>query len=240
MVAVTFVFASSVGSMIPSAEAAPTASEQVAAPRSTQSLGTVSGTVTAAALSRDDYGITVKPPPPPPPPPPPAPAAVPAGSGSAAGSGSTASRLLATPSTSTAALQWPQPIGTKMSSGFGPRSCSGCSSDHQGVDLNAPAGSPIWSMADGVVVAVNAPGYSAFGVHARIQHLIDGEVVTTLYAHMQTGSMPLTVGQTVTAGQYVGAMGCTGSCTGTHLHFEIHPGGGVAVDPVAWFNSRVS
>jgi len=136
-------------------------------------------------------------------------------------------------------VQWPLPPTTPMSSDFGPRSCSGCSSDHQGIDLNAASGTPIEAIAAGVVVETNAPGYAALGVHARIQHLIDGQMVTSVYAHMQTGSMGLRVGDFVEAGQVVGLLGCTGSCTGAHLHFEVHPDGGAAVDPVAFLAARV-
>lgn len=138
------------------------------------------------------------------------------------------------------AVQWPLPPTTPMSSDFGPRSCSGCSSDHQGIDLNAPSGTPIEAMAAGVVVETNSPGYAALGVHARIQHVIDGQMVTSVYAHMQAGSMGLRVGDYVAAGQVVGLLGCTGSCTGAHLHFEVHPDGGAAVDPVAFLAARVA
>lgn len=134
-------------------------------------------------------------------------------------------------------IQWPLPPGTPMASQFGPRSCSGCSSDHQGVDLNPGSGAPVQAMASGVVVESGSSG--SFGVHVEISHLIDGEVVTSLYAHMQSGSMTLAPGDLVTVGQVLGLVGCTGNCTGAHLHFEIHPGGGDAVDPVAWLQARL-
>lgn len=134
------------------------------------------------------------------------------------------------------ALQWPLPPSTAMSSDFGPRSCAGCSSNHMGIDLNPPGGTPIEAMAAGVVVTAGTTG--AFGTHAEIEHVIDGQVITTLYAHMQAGSMPLSVGQQVAVGQVVGAVGCTGRCTGNHLHFEIHVGG-TPVDPAAWLNARL-
>ena len=43
--------------------------------------------------------------------------------------------------------------------------------------------------------------------------------MTTLYAHL--GAVVVTPGQTVRQGQAVGAVGCTGNCTGPHLHFEV-------------------
>ena len=131
-------------------------------------------------------------------------------------------------------VQWPLPQDTRMSSDFGPRSCAGCSSDHQGIDLNAPGGTPIESIAAGVVIETDAPGWAALGEHVRIRHLIDGEPVTSVYAHMQAGTMTLAVGDEVAVGQALGLLGCTGSCTGDHLHFELRTDSGAAVDPAAW------
>ncbi len=137
-------------------------------------------------------------------------------------------------------VQWPLPQTTRMSSDFGPRSCAGCSSNHQGIDLNAPGGTPIEAMAAGVVITASPTSSGPFGVHAEIQHLIDGEVVTTLYAHMRQGSMPLVVGEQVSVGQLVGQVGCTGNCSGDHLHFEIRPGGISAADPAAWLYAQLT
>lgn len=138
-------------------------------------------------------------------------------------------------------LQWPLPADTRISTGFGYRAapCSGCSSNHQGTDFNPPSGTPIEAMADGVVIETSAPGYAALGEHVRLQHLIDGQVVTSVYGHMIAGSRTVEVGDYVTVGQVIGNVGCTGACTGTHLHFEIHPGGGAAVDAVAWLRTKL-
>ncbi|HEX2296513.1 MAG TPA: M23 family metallopeptidase, partial [Actinomycetota bacterium] len=53
--------------------------------------------------------------------------------------------------------------------------------------------------------------------------------VQTLYAHLS--SFAVSAGQTVSQGQVVGNVGCTGSCTGDHLHFEVRVGGS-PVDPL--------
>ncbi len=229
MVAVTFVFASSVAYVIPNAQAVESTSSVAAADRAAapQELEPVSSGVVAAVVARDGYGVTL--PPPPPPPPPPKKVAVTLAQ----------SRGVAlVPSSSSAELQWPVPAGTKVLSNYGPRSCSGCySSFHEGTDFGAPGGSPIWSIAPGVVVEASSGG--SFGVHAVVQHVIDGQVITSLYAHMVSGSLAVSVGDSVAAGQPLGAVGCTGTCTGTHLHFEIHPGGGAAVDPMAWMSQRL-
>lgn len=232
MTAVTFAFTASVASVVPTAQAyqpLPVAGQ--AEPVAVQSMERVSANTATTVLAKDSYGVTL-PPPPPPPKPRPAPVAP------AASSGASGQAAAPAPAPSSAALVWP--VGSEVtSSGYGPRSCAGCSSFHEGVDLNAAAGSPIWSMAAGVVLPPLGGGYSGYGNHVRVQHLIDGEMVVTLYAHMQDGSVRVSPGQSVSAGQVLGGMGCTGSCSGTHLHFEIHPGGGGAVDPAAWFLAKV-
>lgn len=229
MIAVTFAFASSVAYVIPNAQAVESTStvSGTAGVAEAQELDPVSSGVVGAVVARDGYGVTL----PPPPPPPPAPKKVAVAFTQVRGA-----ELV--PSSSAAELQWPVPAGTKVLSHYGPRSCSGCySSFHEGTDFGAPGGSPIWAMAPGVVVQASSGG--SFGVHAVVQHVIDGQVVTSLYAHMVSGSLAVGVGETVTAGQPLGAVGCTGTCTGTHLHFEIHPAGGAAVDPMGWLTQRL-
>ena len=231
MIAVVFAFTASVAAVVPNAQAY----EAIAIGGQTQqgdvqAMAPVDGAVPDPAVSRDAYTVTAAPPPPPPPPPPPA---------KVVSTFASPIRVSLTPSSSSASLQWPVPAGTPMSSAFGPRSCSGCSSFHQGVDLNASAGTPIWAMATGVVLPPLGSGYSSYGVHVRIQSVVNGEMVETLYAHMQSGSVQVVTGQTVAPGQVIGAMGCTGSCSGTHVHFEIQPGGGAPVDPVAWMRARL-
>ena len=51
-------------------------------------------------------------------------------------------------------------------------------------------------------------------------------------------TLAVSVGQSVTAGQQIAGMGSEGFSTGSHLHFEIHPSGNGAVDPVPWFAER--
>jgi murein DD-endopeptidase MepM/ murein hydrolase activator NlpD len=139
------------------------------------------------------------------------------------------------------ALQWPVPSGTRIADGFGARvaPCAGCSSLHEGVDFDAGSGAPVHAIAAGAVVETNSPGYSGLGVHVTIQHLIGGQTVTSVYAHMQTGSMRLRVGDVVTVGQVVGLVGNTGASTGAHLHFEIRAGGTTPVNPLAWLHARL-
>jgi murein DD-endopeptidase MepM/ murein hydrolase activator NlpD len=128
-------------------------------------------------------------------------------------------------------VQWPVPASTPLSSGFGYRSCAGCSSDHLGIDLNPGAGYSIEAISDGVVVVAEED--AALGVHIIIEHVVDGNTFRSVYAHMQYGSLTLAVGDTVTIGQQVGLVGSTGQSTGPHLHFGILENG-VEIDPLPW------
>lgn len=129
-------------------------------------------------------------------------------------------------------VQWPLPSSTTMSSGFGYRSCDGCSSDHLGIDLNPGAGYPIQAIADGTVVLAEESN-SGLGVQVIIEHVVDGQTVRSLYAHMQFGSLAVSVGQPVTRGQQIGLVGSSGASTGPHLHFGILIDG-VEQDPYPW------
>jgi len=135
-------------------------------------------------------------------------------------------------------VQWPFAVGVPVSSWFGYRSCAGCSSDHQGIDFNPGEGTPIQAIADGIVTEVGNPNGS-FGVYARISHQIDGQNITSLYAHMLEGSLALEVGDTVDKGQLVGQVGNSGQSTGAHLHFGIYLDGVTAIDPYAWLKEKV-
>ncbi len=129
-------------------------------------------------------------------------------------------------------VQWPVPSTTTMSSGFGYRSCAGCSSDHLGIDLNPGSGYPVQAVADGTVVLARESD-AGLGVEVMIEHVVNGATVRSLYGHMQFGSLLVAEGQAVTRGQQLGLVGSTGSSTGAHLHFGILIDG-VEVDPETW------
>lgn len=129
-------------------------------------------------------------------------------------------------------VQWPVPASTTMTSGYGYRSCSGCSEDHKGIDLTPGSGYPIQSVADGVVTIAEEDS-GGLGVHVEVEHVIDGEVVRTVYGHMLSGSMTVSVGQTVSRGEQLGQVGNTGSSTGPHLHFEVIVDD-VQINPLSW------
>ena len=102
---------------------------------------------------------------------------------------------------------------------------------HAGIDIAAPVGTPILAAASGVIeyATWNDGGY---GNMIDIRHA-DGTI--TRYAHMN--ELYVKEGQTVSQGQTIGAMGSTGFSTGPHLHFEIRPNGGSAIDPMAFLAS---
>lgn len=137
-------------------------------------------------------------------------------------------------------IQWPFPDPVPVSSGFGARhvaNCGFCSTFHEGLDFVPGAGTTIDSIADGIVSQADMTG--PYGNHVIIDHVINGQKVQTLYAHMMAGSIKVTVGQTVTVAQPIGQVGSTGNSTGPHLHFEVHLDG-TPVDPFAWLKANAN
>jgi murein DD-endopeptidase MepM/ murein hydrolase activator NlpD len=136
-------------------------------------------------------------------------------------------------------VQWPVGAGTSISSYFGYRSCEGCSSFHTGIDFTPGAGTPIEAVADGVVVS-SPVADGSWGVHVTIEHDIDGSIYRTSYAHLQTGSMSLQMGDTVERGQVIGRVGSTGQSNGAHLHFTVQTADGAFINPLPWMTSHVN
>lgn len=137
-------------------------------------------------------------------------------------------------------IQWPFDHGVPIVSDFGPRAspCRGCSSFHEGLDMAGGLDTPIQIIADGVVSKLGNPEGS-YGVYAIIDHVIDGQRVSSLYGHMILGSLSVAVGDRVKKGQIVGRVGSTGASSGPHLHLGIYLDGTVAVDPWAWMKQKV-
>jgi murein DD-endopeptidase MepM/ murein hydrolase activator NlpD len=97
---------------------------------------------------------------------------------------------------------------------------------HTGHDLAADSGDPIRAAGDGTVVSAGWMG--GYGNATVVDH---GGGLATLYAHQS--SMLVGAGQQVTKGQVIGRVGCTGSCTGPHLHYEVRINGN-PVDPAPY------
>jgi murein DD-endopeptidase MepM/ murein hydrolase activator NlpD len=119
------------------------------------------------------------------------------------------------------------PVNGPITSPFGSR-CLGngdCSS-HPGIDIGVPAGTPIHAAASGTVIY--AGWMSGYGNLTVIDH---GRGLATAYGHQSSISVGL--GTTVSQGQVIGYVGCTGYCFGAHLHFEVRVNGS-PVDPLGY------
>lgn len=129
-----------------------------------------------------------------------------------------------TPSTShnatVSGYVWPCPGYTTVSSDFGYRSdpFSGATTFHSGIDIPAPAGTPVVAAASGTVEWANYS--STAGNWIGINH---GNGVYTVYMHMS--ALLVSSGSSVSAGQTIGLVGTTGSSTGNHLHFSVRKNG---------------
>ncbi len=133
----------------------------------------------------------------------------------------------------TAAIQWPFAVGVPISYGFGMRS----GRMHEGVDFTPGAGSPIQAIADGTVRVATESG-GAYGVHVIIDHEVDGQMVSSHYAHMQYGSLEVEPGQQITVGTVLGKTGNTGRSFGAHTHFELLLNGTTPIDPLPWLREH--
>jgi murein DD-endopeptidase MepM/ murein hydrolase activator NlpD len=97
---------------------------------------------------------------------------------------------------------------------------------HQGCDVIAAEGTPLFAAERGVMTQVSDSDLGGHGLWLK------GESGTYYYyAHLSSYVPGLRAGQLVDAGAPVGFVGHTGDAYGPHLHFEVHPGGGAAIDP---------
>jgi murein DD-endopeptidase MepM/ murein hydrolase activator NlpD len=117
-------------------------------------------------------------------------------------------------------LGWPS-AGT-VTDGFGPR----WGRMHTGIDIGILRAPEVWAAAAGRVLMTGyMVGYEGYGNVV----LVDvGEGYANLYAHLSR--VDVYRGNWIARGHQLGLAGCTGSCTGTHLHFELHRGG-LPIDP---------
>lgn len=120
-------------------------------------------------------------------------------------------------------------VNGRVTSCYGSRS----GTNHNGIDIAAPIGTPISAPERGVVL--QAGPANGFGLAVYIQHP-DGTI--TVYGHIS--QYFVRAGQTVTAGQQIAAVGNTGQSTGPHLHIETHSGGLYQnrVNPSPWLAAR--
>jgi len=142
------------------------------------------------------------------------------------------------------ATGWIRPVDAPVWGGFRTKERP----DHLGVDIGASRGTPIRAAASGTVVRVRcnvvpeshgcdqdgSPYIGGCGWYVDLRHAGD---IYTRYCHM-LHQPPVTVGQTVAAGDVIGTVGSSGNSSAPHLHFEVRIGSedntSAAVDPVAF------
>jgi murein DD-endopeptidase MepM/ murein hydrolase activator NlpD len=125
----------------------------------------------------------------------------------------------ATPAPSTGFI-WP--VSGPITSPFGMR----WGTLHPGIDIGVPTGTPIHAAASGKVIWCG--WMSGYGNLVMIDH---GGGLASLYGHQSR--IAASCGENVSQGQLIGYVGCTGFCTGPHLHFEIRLNGS-PVDPLGY------
>ena len=114
------------------------------------------------------------------------------------------------------------PLNGPITSGYGSR----WGRMHTGIDIDGYTGQPIVASKSGRVIL--ASSYSGYGYTVIIDH---GGGISTLYAHMS--GFNTSSGSSAGQGQVIGYVGCTGSCTGDHLHFEVRVNGS-PTDPLGY------
>ncbi|MEM6907290.1 MAG: M23 family metallopeptidase [Pseudomonadota bacterium] len=97
---------------------------------------------------------------------------------------------------------------------------------HNGVDIAAPTGTPVYATADGLVG--RADWFSSYGLYISIDH---GGDLETRYAHLSR--LAVAAGERVNKGDIIGYVGSTGRSTGPHLHYEVRVDG-LAVNPIPY------
>ncbi|AUB34554.1 Murein DD-endopeptidase MepM and murein hydrolase activator NlpD, containing LysM domain [Nostoc flagelliforme CCNUN1] len=102
---------------------------------------------------------------------------------------------------------------------------------HEGIDIAGASGTPIVAAASGTVIKAGWDNWG-LGNAITIKH-IDGSI--TVYGHNRR--FLASKGQQVIQGQIIAEMGSTGNSTAPHLHFEVHPNGRIAVDPLRMLTS---
>jgi murein DD-endopeptidase MepM/ murein hydrolase activator NlpD len=129
---------------------------------------------------------------------------------------------------------WARPSGGYISSHFGPRihPIYGIARLHAGIDLATPCGRPVYAARSGRV------SYSGWlGTSGNFIRLTHEDGYTTGYAHLQSGSLYVRLGESVVTGQLIARIGNTGGSTGCHLHLETRRNM-VAQDPYPFFINR--
>jgi len=124
--------------------------------------------------------------------------------------------------------------GLPISSRYGPRihPTTGRESNHTGIDIPMPVGTPLVAVVSGIITRIDTDGVGKGVINGNAVFL-KGARYLWMYLHMDR--IIVTEGQYVRQGQIIGYSGNTGRSTGPHLHFQVKRNGGSLVDPVTLF-----
>ncbi len=127
-----------------------------------------------------------------------------------------------------------RPAGGHISSPYGYRldPYYGAWALHDGTDLGAGCGTPIYAAHSGTVVYAGV--YGGYGNYVKIS---DGDGISTAYGHIVNGGILVHVGEGVGVGQNIARVGSTGASTGCHLHFSVFQGT-TTTDPVPFMRAH--
>jgi murein DD-endopeptidase MepM/ murein hydrolase activator NlpD len=122
------------------------------------------------------------------------------------------------------------PLNGNLGSPFGPR----WGRFHEGIDIEGWAHTQVHAALSGEVIRVGwLGGYEGYGLVIKVRH---AHGIVTMYAHLARSFVRR--GDRVAEGQFIGRAGCTGSCTGVHLHFQVWVNGRLT-DPLRFLGNRV-
>jgi murein DD-endopeptidase MepM/ murein hydrolase activator NlpD len=122
------------------------------------------------------------------------------------------------------------PLNGNLGSPFGPR----WGRFHDGIDIEGWAHTKVYAALSGEVVRVGwLGGYEGYGLVIKLRH---ARGIVSMYAHLARAFVRR--GDRVAEGQLIARAGCTGSCTGVHLHFQVWVNGKLT-DPLRFLGNRV-
>lgn len=121
-----------------------------------------------------------------------------------------------------------------ISSEYGPRihPTTGRQSNHTGIDIPIPTGTPIVATVSGTITRIDRDGVGKGEINGNAVFL-KGALYLWMFLHLDR--VVVTVGQYVRQGQILGYSGSTGRSTGPHLHLQVKRNGGSLVDPVGLY-----
>ena len=128
-----------------------------------------------------------------------------------------------------------KPVEGKVTSDFGYRTSpvAGATTNHSGIDIGVPIGTPIKAIANGIVIAANG-GMRGYGNGVFIDHgIINGKRIVSEYGHLS--KFEVKAGDKVKQGQIIAKSGNTGISSGPHLHITIRENN-VPVNPRKYIN----